>query len=444
MRLLVVTNGYPPRGRFGTEFYARALVRGLVARGHAVEVLHPVREGARPRYDLWTVEEEGVPVHLLANPGDPRGRFAASYRDEHVEALVADLCERRGLELAHCVYLLWGLSVGLPSALSARGLPTVVTATDHGLVCHRGQMFDAELRHCGGPQPAATCARCIRTPAPYDLAPTARGAKRALAAGLAALGGFGRVVTTRDVEAREAAVREAFVSAAHVIAPTPPIGAALLAKGLDPAKLTELVYAFDAEPYRAVQDVAPPASPRIGFLGQLAPHKGLGTLLEAARALARERGPEAFELVLHGAPSEGRHRLYADHVLRDVRPARVVRGAPFEPDECPRILAGFSALAVPSLWDENAPLAVLQARAAGVPVLGSDVGGIRAVVTPGEHGRLVPPGDVSAWTRALGEVVDGALPRCAHPGLPVALEDHLERIEAIYHAALAGPKEASG
>lgn len=441
MRLLVVTNGYPPRGRFGTEFYARELVRGLRGRGHEVEVLHPVRDGKAARYSLETVEEGGVPVHLLTNAGDPSRRFQASYRDPEVERVFTELVRARGIELVHCVYLLWGLSVGLPRAAQESGVPCLVTATDHGLVCHRGQMFDHALKACGGPHDAKTCAHCIRTPAPYDLPPLSRLVKRVAAEALAMIGGAGRVVTARDVEAREVAVRAAFEAATRVIAPTPPIGAALLARGLDPDKLVELVYAFDEAPYAAVRSQTSPPKPRIGFLGQLAPHKGLGTLLDAAKGLARERGAESFELVLHGAPSAGRHRLYADEVLRDVAPANVVRGAAFEPDEAPGILAGFTALAVPSEWDENAPLAVLQARAAGVPVIGSDVGGIRCVIDEPQHGRLVPPGNVGAWTEALAAAVDGELPRASAPGLPLSLPAHLDRIDALYAEAISRGQE---
>ena len=434
MKILVVSNGYPPRGRFGTEFYTRALVRGLVQRGHEVEVLHPVRDGKEQRYGLRTVREDGVPVHLLANAGDPGRGFVSSYRDRNVEKVFGSLVRERGFDLVHCVYLLWGLSVGLPRVARNLGVPTVVTVTDHGLVCHRGQMFDCHLQPCGGPREAATCARCIRTPAPFDLPPGARRLKAGLAQALALVGGLGRVVTRSDVMAREAAVREAFDAAALFIAPTPPIAAALFARGLPQHKLEHLVYAFDEQPYSDLAGQAPPATPRIGFLGQLAPHKGLGTLVEAARQLARERGGESFELILHGAPSTGRHRLFADHVLAHVSPARVVRGAPFEPDQAPRILAGFSALAVPSEWDENAPLAVLQARALGLPVLGSDVGGIRAVLEEPRHGLLVTPGDVEAWKGALARVVDGGLERVARPALPLSLGSHLDRLESMYAA----------
>ena len=130
MKHLSVTPGYPPRGRYGTEFYTHQLVRGLVARGHEVSVLHPVRDGRLPRYTLEEVEEEGVRVFLLHNAGDGSKRFESSYRDARVEALFGELLERLAPDLVHCTYLLWGLSVRLPVIARARGVPSVITLTD--------------------------------------------------------------------------------------------------------------------------------------------------------------------------------------------------------------------------------------------------------------------------------------------------------------------------
>jgi hypothetical protein len=179
MKLLLVSNGYPPRGRFGTEFYTRELVRGLVRRGHDVAVLHPERSGARPRHTLERVEEEGVPVWLLHNPGDPGKRFAPSYRDPGAERLFGELVARERPDLVHFTYLLWGLSLRLPERARAAGVPSVATLTDYGLLCHRAQLFDAHLVRCGGPHPPGRCARCIRTPSASEHGPLARIARGA-------------------------------------------------------------------------------------------------------------------------------------------------------------------------------------------------------------------------------------------------------------------------
>lgn len=64
-------------------------------------------------------------------------------------------------------------------------------------------------------------------------------------------------------------------------------------------------------------------------------------------------------------------------------------------------LTGYDVLAVPSRWMENAPLVVLEAFAAGIPIIGSDLGGIAELVTHGVDGLLLPVDDLAAWTATL-------------------------------------------
>lgn len=432
MRILVVAQGYPPRGRFGTEFYTRALVEGLRARGHELVVLHPERSGARPRYTIEELVEDGVRIALLHNPGDPRKRFEESYRDEHVERCFDGLLERLAPDAVHFNYLLWGLSVRLPSVARARGIPNLVTLTDYGLLCHRGQMYDWRLERCHGPHPADVCARCIREPAPHDHPPARLLLQRAAVRALAAVGGLGRVVTRADVERREASVRECFEAAGVLVAPTRSLAEVFRRGGAPESKLVQLVYSFDEGPYRAVAGSAPPATPRFGFLGQFAPHKGLDTLLRAAEVLERRDPESEWEVVLHGGAGGGRHRLYAPRTLAACTSPRVRVARPFGPEEAPAVLAGLSAVVLPSEWDENAPLSLLQARAAGVPVLASDVPGIAEVVDAPAVGRLFPPGDAQALADRMQDVLAGRVARNPTPGLPLSMDAHLDKIEGLH------------
>jgi glycosyltransferase involved in cell wall biosynthesis len=74
----------------------------------------------------------------------------------------------------------------------------------------------------------------------------------------------------------------------------------------------------------------------------------------------------------------------------------------------PELLAELSRhhyLVVPSLWLETGPMVVLEARAAGVPVIGSRLGGLAELIRDGVDGLLLPPGDVHAWRSGLERVV---------------------------------------
>lgn len=134
--------------------------------------------------------------------------------------------------------------------------------------------------------------------------------------------------------------------------------------------------------------------PIIGYVGRLAPIKGLERLLDAI-ALVREVNREAH-LILVG-PDEG-PADYGAH-LRELAQRPGLRGA-----------VRFTGPTRPELWypqfavmamasdSEGMPLAILEAMAHGVPCVGPDVGGMREAI--GEGGLVVAPGDPEAL--ALG------------------------------------------
>ena len=111
-----------------------------------------------------------------------------------------------------------------------------------------------------------------------------------------------------------------------------------------------------------------------------------------------------------------------------------------------RALAFYHLAAVAALPSrmEGLSQALLEAMTFGLPVVASDAGGSRDLITPGETGVLVPPLDPAAWARALDTVLaDGELARrIARAGRALVrseftLERTAERTEGVYHEALA-------
>jgi glycosyltransferase involved in cell wall biosynthesis len=157
-----------------------------------------------------------------------------------------------------------------------------------------------------------------------------------------------------------------------------------------------------------VQIPAQPAEPRPGrvlFMARLWPEKGIEELLQAAAALL-PRVPQ-LELVLAGDGDEAgvTARAQALGLGGHVRLTGWIAGEAKQ-----RELMQAAVFVLPS-WFEGMPIGVLEAMAAGVPVVASEVGGIGAALGP-QAGLLVPVRDVAALSEALATVLqDAALAR---------------------------------
>jgi glycosyltransferase involved in cell wall biosynthesis len=132
------------------------------------------------------------------------------------------------------------------------------------------------------------------------------------------------------------------------------------------------------------------------FVGRLRLRKGVEVLLAALAALARQG--VAARLLVAG---DGEHRGAVERAVAALGLGdRVELLGRCDAGRIAGLLAGARALAVPSIY-EGMPLVVLEAMAAGVPVVASRVSGIPEVVVDGETGWLVPPEDPEALAAAL-------------------------------------------
>jgi glycosyltransferase involved in cell wall biosynthesis len=146
-------------------------------------------------------------------------------------------------------------------------------------------------------------------------------------------------------------------------------------------------------------DTAARTTPVVLSVGRLDPVKGQDVLI---RALPRvlEAAPAA-RLVLVG---NGGGRAALEQVAEEAGVARAVEFAgPLDAEAVRARMREASCFVLPSR-SEGLPLALLEAMAAGVPVVATAVGGSREVVTP-ESGILVPPEDPDSLAKAIARVL---------------------------------------
>ncbi|MGN6431116.1 MAG: glycosyltransferase family 4 protein [Gaiellaceae bacterium] len=145
----------------------------------------------------------------------------------------------------------------------------------------------------------------------------------------------------------------------------------------------------DAYPQASLES----AVPRLIAVGRLAAPKDWSTLLSALTSL----DSEAFtELAIVGDGPE-RERVEDELARRSLEGRVRLLG---ERDDVPRLLAEADVFLLASR-SEGLPLSVIEAMAAGLPIVASDVGGLKELVRDGETGVLVPPGDPVALAEAL-------------------------------------------
>lgn len=188
----------------------------------------------------------------------------------------------------------------------------------------------------------------------------------------------------------------------------------------------------------------------VGFVGHLIARKGLVPLIEAAARLVQVRRNLVFVVVGRrpaggspGPPAE--FEALAERLGLGDR----FRFVGFSADVRPAV-ADFDVLALPS-FQEPFGRAVIEAMALGTPVVATRVGGIPEIITDGQTGLLVPPGDPAALASAIARLIDDR--RLAETMADEAVRQVRDRFDArgvarrvedvLVRAAATAPSRAS-
>jgi glycosyltransferase involved in cell wall biosynthesis len=178
--------------------------------------------------------------------------------------------------------------------------------------------------------------------------------------------------------------------------------------------------------------------PLVGVVARLQPEKGVANFLKAAAHVSKV-APQARFLVVGDGPLRGELLNLAEHLGVSER----VRFLGYRTDSR-ALMELMDLLVVPSLT-EGSPLIVLEAMAAGIPVVASAVGGIPDQIRNGREGILVPSDDPDALGEALGALLrDPAYARRLGEAGRRRTENEfshetlVRRIEGVYRAAIDG------
>ena len=439
MRILLAVHHLPPRYRGGAEAVTLRLARSLSARGHEVQLVAVEHIDRGPRDAAGWVDEsvDGVDIRRLSfDLGAAPNADRWEYDNPWVGGALQELIRRRRPDLFHLVsgYLMTGRALHVAHD---EGIPSIVTLTDYWFLCRRITMLRSDGALSTLPIDPATCAQCLgeerrRYRIPGKLTP---GLMRAY---------WGtRHSRLGALRARNNSSPKLYRASTSLLA-LPNSCERCTAR---PA--SRLATSSSSRMGRSARELEPgqlnkTESPhlRVGYLGQIAWHKGIHVLIEAVRRL---RGAP-LSLRIYGDP--GHFPTYAHHLEEISRqdPRITMAGAYRGPAALPAILRDLDIVVVPSVWYENCPNVILEAFAHRTPVIATNLGGMAEMVSHGRSGMLFKTGDAADLAAQLSRLLSepGLLPALCD-GVPVVktFAEEVIEIEAVYSRILQGRAAAS-
>ena len=296
-------------------------------------------------------------------------------RDAVAEARRAldDLLERERPDLVHIHNI---HNVGAIEACFDR-VPTVVTIHDYRYACPASNFFfrrteEVCQRTCGPGCFATTLTKRCLTPRPryawryyQRVRWAARHASR-----------FSRFVAPSDY------ARQRF-----------------MASGFDGERIDVVPYFCPVTPREKPREI--PSRPRMLFLGRMRPNKGYRYFVQSLALL-----PDEVEGVMVGDNSPQRQQELHQLAQQTGCNGRLRLRSWAGRDEIADLLGQTSVLVFPSVWPETLGIVGLEALASGVPVVSSDIGGVREWLIEGETGYLVPPKSPREIADAVGRLLN--------------------------------------
>ena len=401
MRILYINTLYAPYIRGGAEITLQTQVEGMRARGHDVAVLTigPQNEGV--------IEDavNGVPVHRAAYQN-----VYFHYREEKapiwkrvfwhwndrdnaaMEAPIREVVSRFKPDVVAC-HNLAGFSIAAWRTIHEAGIPIVQVLHDQYLLCARSTMFNR------GKVCERQCAYC-------------------------------KVARLKHSEASKQV--SAVIGVSQFIL----------------NKLTSAGYFEDVPIKAAIHNARPGGLPHlplkntdstkadqetiVGFIGTLAPNKGIELLLQC---FSRIDAGNHLRLIVAGTGD----RSYVERLKSQYAASNIEFLGQVKPSEFfPRL----DVTVVPSVWDEPLGNVVFESFAYGVPVIGSKRGGIPEMITVGTNGILFDPGSPEILEGILYTIQDRLSNLLSSADIQITskvfydIDGFLDRYENIYSSSI--------
>jgi glycogen synthase len=358
MRILFLSNFFPPARPGGYTQWCHEVAERLAERGHTIGVLTSCHEMGKA-----TAGEQNI-YRLLHLEGDlayyQPFHFFTRWKRQHRENLV--FLEQTVIEFAPDLIFVWGmwaLSKALP-ALAEKLLPGRV------------------VYYLSDYWPSAVDMHTTYWQSPVQRWPM-QVPKRVL----------GKIAMS--MLAKEG---QTDLKLEHVICVSARVRDLLVEAGL-PIQHAHIIYGgTDMERFRDVQKRDYRSEQlRLLYAGQLVRHKGVHTAIEAMARLVNRQGINQITLTLVGSGHPDYEAFLRDLIERERLHNYVTFHQPVSKEKMTDILQQFDVLIFPSIYEEPLARITQEAMASGLVVVGTTTGGTKEILRGGETGLTFSPGD---------------------------------------------------
>ena len=373
MKVIYLTHQFYPEFQAGTEKFVFNCASMSQKAGNIVKVitynLKSVDSFAASLHGVQYGEYQYGGLNVLAyrytnDPGDIHFNIDPKLGIEFAR----EILQREKPDLIHAGHL---MRVH-PFIFAARelGIPYIITLTDFHLICPKIMLAPTPDTLCSGPEGGAACKRfCSEYSESFIM---------------------NRLALTRDL----------LLGAEAVYSPSK-ILADMFDDSVKDLKVlvnNHGIMHSNIVPHRQFYNKEDKI--RFCFVGFLGRHKGTHVLINAFNQL---KSPHEAQLKIFGSGG-------ADYVGQLNRLAngdsRIEFAGAFHSSELPQVFSTMDVLIIPSIWYENYPFTIVESLASEVPVIASDLGGMKERVINDFNGFTFAPGDSAALAEVMQKIVD--------------------------------------
>jgi glycosyltransferase involved in cell wall biosynthesis len=405
-RVCIVAHSHPDFSKGGGEMAAHRQFQAMRAAGRDVVFLGACDIGtqyaaSRP---IETVMAHGEGEYVYAFAGMAPDRLG--WDDPYQRRVLVEFLAGLGADVYH-LHHYWRIGVDLIHDLMAARPDATFVMTLHEMlaIClHHGQMVKTRSRELCRRESPLNCLACYPDQ------------------------------TLERFAFRKAALLATLRRFDHLIYPSEFLRGRYAAWGLAGVaeSVVENYLGDDLAAHPRLPAEAARLAPRFGFFGQPTPFKGLDVLLRALPLALREN--PAITMTVFGAEREDALRLFP--VLEPAIEAagqNLAFAGRYDPLEAVELMRSVGWVVVPSIWWENSPVVIQEARRAGTPLLVSDIGGMAEKVQDGVDGLHFKRASPVDLARAM---LDAATP-ARRAALGATVRDVIDRaafLDALDHA----------